>query len=147
MTLNDKSNEKSIHFPHFTFSIASRASLHLAQLMPQFNLHFKFFNDLFNSTLIINTKNLQGLAFTLEERQVLGMHGLLPAVVKTEEQQLEHAKVLLERCATDLDRYIYLMGLQDRNERLFYRVLASDIGNMMPLVYTPTVGEFEENVS
>lgn len=71
------------------------------------------------------------------------MHGLLPAVVKTEEQQLEHAKVLLERCATDLDRYIYLMGLQDRNERLFYRVLASDIGNMMPLVYTPTVGEFE----
>jgi malate dehydrogenase (oxaloacetate-decarboxylating)(NADP+) len=70
----------------------------------------------------------------------LGIHGLLPTVVKTEEQQIEHAKVLLERCATDLDRYMYLMGLQDRNERLFYRVLASDIGNMMPLVYTPTVG-------
>lgn len=83
---------------------------------------------------------LQGLAFTHEERQVLGIHGLLPYAVKTEEEQVKHAHVLLERCATDLDRYIYLMGLQDRNERLFYRVLSSDISNMMPLVYTPTVG-------
>lgn len=71
----------------------------------------------------------------------MGIHGLLPAAVKSEEEQLNQAKVLLERCTNDLDRYIYLMGLQDRNERLFYRVLASDIGNMMPLVYTPTVGE------
>lgn len=71
---------------------------------------------------------------------MLGIHGLLPAAVKTDEEQIKQAHVMLERCATDLDRYIYLMGLQDRNERLFYRVLASDIGNMMPLVYTPTVG-------
>lgn len=82
----------------------------------------------------------QGLAFTREERQVLGIQGLLPAAVRSEDEQLNHCLVLLERCATDLDRYIYLMGLQDRNERLFYRVLSSDIGNMMPLVYTPTVG-------
>lgn len=71
---------------------------------------------------------------------MLGIHGLLPAAVKTEEEQIKQAHIMLERCATDLDRYIYLMGLQDRNERLFYRVLASDISNMMPLVYTPTVG-------
>lgn len=83
---------------------------------------------------------MQGLAFTYEERQVLGIHGLLPYAVKTEEEQVKQAHVLLERCATDLDRYIYLMGLQDRNERLFYQVLSSDISNMMPLVYTPTVG-------
>lgn len=83
---------------------------------------------------------MQGLAFTHEERQVLGIHGLLPYAVKTEEEQVKQAHVLLERCATDLDRYIYLMGLQDRNERLFYQVLSSDISNMMPLVYTPTVG-------
>ena len=83
---------------------------------------------------------MQGLAFTREERQVLGIHGLLPYAVKTEEEQVKQAHVLLERCATDLDRYIYLMGLQDRNERLFYQVLSSDISNMMPLVYTPTVG-------
>ena len=84
--------------------------------------------------------NPQGLAFTHEERQVLGIHGLLPAAVKTDDEQIKQAHVMLERCANDLDRYIYLMTLQDRNERLFYRVLSSDIGNMMPLVYTPTVG-------
>jgi malate dehydrogenase (oxaloacetate-decarboxylating)(NADP+) len=79
----------------------------------------------------------QGLAFTREERQILGIHGLLAPAIKSEEDQIKHAHILLERCANDLDRYIYLMGLQDRNERLFYRVLASDISNMMPLVYTP----------
>lgn len=71
----------------------------------------------------------------------LGIHGLFPAVVRTEEDQVKHSHLLMARYSNDLDKYIYLMGLQDRNERLFYRVLASDIGNMMPLVYTPTVGE------
>uniref|UniRef100_A0A336KJT6 Malic enzyme n=1 Tax=Culicoides sonorensis TaxID=179676 RepID=A0A336KJT6_CULSO len=82
----------------------------------------------------------KGLAFTREERQLLGIQGLLPAVVRSEEDQVKHCHELLARYENDLDKYIYLMGLQSRNERLFYRVLASDIGNMMPLVYTPTVG-------
>lgn len=81
------------------------------------------------------------MAFSREERQTLGIHGLLPAVVKSDDEQLKHCLLLLSRCERDLDKYIYLMGLLDRNERLFYRVLASDIGNMMPIVYTPTVGE------
>lgn len=82
----------------------------------------------------------KGLAFTIEERQALGIHGLLPAIVRTEAEQVQHCLTLLNRYENDLDKYIYLVGLMDRNERLFYRVLASDIGNMMPLVYTPTVG-------
>lgn len=82
----------------------------------------------------------KGLAFTIEERQALGLHGLLPATVRTEEEQVQHCLTLLNRYENDLDKYIYLVGLLDRNERLFYRVLSSDIGNMMPLVYTPTVG-------
>ncbi|KFB37911.1 AGAP000184-PB-like protein [Anopheles sinensis] len=76
----------------------------------------------------------------IEERQVLGIHGLLPAAVRTEEKQLEHCLALLEHYTEPLDKYIYLMGLADRNERLFYRVLGSNIADMMPLVYTPTVG-------
>ncbi|XP_014096264.3 NADP-dependent malic enzyme isoform X1 [Bactrocera oleae] len=82
----------------------------------------------------------KGLAFTVEERQILGIQGLLPAVVKSEEEQVKHALILLDRLEQDLDKYIYLSGLAERNERLFYKVLGSDIAKMMPLVYTPTVG-------
>lgn len=87
-----------------------------------------------------NGRYNKGLAFSIEERQALGIHGLLPAIVRSEEEQVQHCLTLLNRYENDLDKYIYLVGLMDRNERLFYKVLASDIGNMMPLVYTPTVG-------
>lgn len=83
---------------------------------------------------------LQGLAFTLEERQLLGIHGLLPAVVQTEEQQIEHTVLLLDRLDNDLDKYMYLSNLADRNERLFYQVFAANVEKLLPLVYTPTVG-------
>lgn len=87
-----------------------------------------------------NGKFNKGLSFSIEERQVLGIHGLMPAVVRTEEDQVNHSLELLKHYNDPLNKYIYLMGLLDRNERLFYRVLASNIGEMMPLVYTPTVG-------
>ncbi|XP_005181129.2 NADP-dependent malic enzyme isoform X2 [Musca domestica] len=82
----------------------------------------------------------KGLAFSLEERQVLGIQGLLPVRVKTEEEQVEHSLLLLDRLENDLDKYMYLNTLAERNERLFYKVLSSDVAKMMPLVYTPTVG-------
>lgn len=55
----------------------------------------------------------KGLSFSIEERQVLGIHGLLPAAVRTEEKQLEHCLALLEHYTEPLDKYIYLMGLAD----------------------------------
>ncbi|XP_029161605.1 NADP-dependent malic enzyme isoform X3 [Nylanderia fulva] len=82
----------------------------------------------------------KGMAFTIEERQMLGIHGLLPAAVKSQDEQLELCRLNLERYTDDLSKYIYLIGLLDRNEKLFYRLLAEDVGKMMPLVYTPTVG-------
>ncbi|XP_012215888.1 NADP-dependent malic enzyme isoform X3 [Linepithema humile] len=82
----------------------------------------------------------KGMAFTIEERQVLGVHGLLPAAVKTQDEQLELCRLNLERYTDDLSKYIYLIGLLDRNEKLFYRLLVEDVSKMMPLVYTPTVG-------
>ena len=82
----------------------------------------------------------QGTAFTLKERQVMGIHGLLPPVVRTVEEQMVRVMTNFHKASTDLDRYIYLMSLQDRNERLFYRVLEDHVEEMMPIVYTPTVG-------
>ncbi|XP_076173511.1 NADP-dependent malic enzyme isoform X2 [Ptiloglossa arizonensis] len=82
----------------------------------------------------------KGMAFTIQERQTLGIHGLLPVVVKTQEEQLELCRLNIDRYPDDLSKYIYLIGLLDRNEKLFYRLLADNVEKMMPLVYTPTVG-------
>uniref|UniRef100_F7G3B4 Malic enzyme n=1 Tax=Ornithorhynchus anatinus TaxID=9258 RepID=F7G3B4_ORNAN len=81
-----------------------------------------------------------GMAFTLEERQQLNIHGLLPPCFLSQDIQVLRVLKNFERLTTDLDRYILLMGLQDRNEKLFYKVLTSDIEKFMPIVYTPTVG-------
>lgn len=82
----------------------------------------------------------QGLAFTNQERQLLGIHGLMPPSVKTEDEQLQHCVLLLDRLENDLDKFVYLMGLLSRNERLFYKLLSTNTAKIMPLVYTPTVG-------
>ncbi|XP_042560614.1 NADP-dependent malic enzyme, mitochondrial-like [Clupea harengus] len=80
------------------------------------------------------------MAFSLEERLQLGIHGLLPPCFLSQDVQLLRVIRNYEIKKDDLDRYVFLMGLQDRNEKLFYRVLASDIERFMPIVYTPTVG-------
>lgn len=83
----------------------------------------------------------KGLSFTIEERQSLGIHGLLPPCVQNLEQQEKLVLANLARLETNLDKYVYLMHLLDRNEKLFYKVLSSNVEDVMPLVYTPTVGE------
>ncbi|XP_068264037.1 NADP-dependent malic enzyme [Nyctibius grandis] len=82
----------------------------------------------------------KGMAFTLEERQQLNIHGLLPPCFVGQDAQVYSILKNFERLTSDLDRYILLMSLQDRNEKLFYKVLSSDIERFMPIVYTPTVG-------
>uniref|UniRef100_A0A8C3RL65 Malic enzyme n=1 Tax=Chelydra serpentina TaxID=8475 RepID=A0A8C3RL65_CHESE len=81
-----------------------------------------------------------GMAFTLEERLQLGIHGLLPPCFLSQDVQVLRVMKSYETKSSDLDKYIILMTLQDRNEKLFYRVLTSDIERFMPIVYTPTVG-------
>uniref|UniRef100_A0A8C8BJ91 Malic enzyme n=1 Tax=Otus sunia TaxID=257818 RepID=A0A8C8BJ91_9STRI len=81
-----------------------------------------------------------GMAFTLEERLQLGIHGLLPPCFLSQDVQVLRVMKNYENKSNDLDKYIVLMTLQDRNEKLFYRVLTSDIERFMPIVYTPTVG-------
>ncbi|KAH1028619.1 hypothetical protein HUJ05_001958 [Dendroctonus ponderosae] len=82
----------------------------------------------------------KGLAFTLEERQALGIHGLQPARFKSQEEQLELCRISIERYQEDLNKYLYLTELHDRNEKLFFRLLSENIEDLMPIVYTPTVG-------
>jgi malate dehydrogenase (oxaloacetate-decarboxylating)(NADP+) len=80
-------------------------------------------------------------AFTAAERETLGLTGLLPAAVDTEETQVRRALQQLGQKPTDLERYIYLIQLLDTDETLFYKVLMSDPARFLPIVYDPTVGE------
>ena len=83
----------------------------------------------------------RGMAFTEEERDQLGLRGLLPPRVVTLKEQVERSMQHLARKATPLERYIYMTGLLDRGETLFYRTLIDHIEELMPIIYTPTVGE------
>jgi malate dehydrogenase (oxaloacetate-decarboxylating)(NADP+) len=83
----------------------------------------------------------KGTAFTAAERSALGLSGLLPPHVHRLEEQVARVMDNYRNKQTDLERYIHLVSLQDRNETLFYRVVVDHIEEMMPIIYTPTVGQ------
>ncbi len=89
----------------------------------------------------------KGTAFPLDERRALGLDGLLPPLVKTIEQQRERCYRMYQQQPTDLAKYSYLRALQERNETLFYALLEHHIEEMLPIVYTPTVGEAVQKFS
>jgi malate dehydrogenase (oxaloacetate-decarboxylating)(NADP+) len=82
----------------------------------------------------------KGAAFTLAEREALSLQGLLPPRVYTPDEQVLRILSNFNKKPNDLERYIHMMGLQDRNETLFYKVVMDHIEEMMPIIYTPTVG-------
>ena len=83
----------------------------------------------------------KGTAFTEEERRALGLEGLLPPHVNTLEEQKERVYRRYRLIASPLEKHIYLRHLQDRNEVLFYALLVDHLEEMLPILYTPTVGE------
>src|SRR5688572_15663700 len=83
----------------------------------------------------------KGTAFTEAERERFGLAGLLPHAVSTMAEQADRAYRNIARKEAPLERYIGMAALQDRNEHLYYRVLAEHIEELLPVVYTPTVGE------
>jgi malate dehydrogenase (oxaloacetate-decarboxylating)(NADP+) len=82
----------------------------------------------------------KGTAFTEHERDALGLRGLLPAHVLSMEAQAKRVMTNLHRLPNDLEKYVALNGLHDRNEALFFRVVSDNIDEIQPLIYTPTVG-------
>lgn len=83
----------------------------------------------------------QGTAFSQAERDLLGLQGLLPPRVLSQEAQVLRILENFAHMPNDLDRYIQLIDLEDRNETLFYRVIIENLETMLPIIYTPTVGQ------
>jgi malate dehydrogenase (oxaloacetate-decarboxylating) len=83
----------------------------------------------------------KGSAFTLLERRDLGLTGLLPSAVTDIGLQAERSYIQFQHQPDDLAKYIFLSALHDRNEALYYRVVSDHLGEMLPIIYTPTVGE------
>lgn len=89
----------------------------------------------------------KGTCFTLEERDELGLRGIMPPAVSTEVEQETRAYENFLKAGDDVGRYLFLAALQDRNETLFYRLLIDHLEEMVPIVYTPTVGKVCERYS
>ena len=89
----------------------------------------------------------RGTAFTLEERDHLGLHGLLPSAVETMDEQTSRCYEQFKAKSSDVEKWVFLSQLHDNNEVLFYRLVGEHVHEMLPIVYTPTVGAAIEEFS
>lgn len=92
-------------------------------------------------TIVTDPLTNRGTAFTEEERRRLGLIGRFPSAVETLDQQAARAYAQLTAQPTNLDKYVFLDQLHNRNEVLYYRVLTDHLSELLPIVYDPTVGE------
>jgi malate dehydrogenase (oxaloacetate-decarboxylating) len=96
--------------------------------------------DVFGYHLLADARLNKGTAFTEEERDAFGLHGLLPPQIATIDEQVMRRLEAFRHFATDLERYAFLRDLQDTNETLYYALLSRHLEELLPIVYTPTVG-------
>jgi malate dehydrogenase (oxaloacetate-decarboxylating) len=96
--------------------------------------------ELFGYRLLADPRLNKGTAFTNEERTAFGLHGLLPPTVGSIEGQVTRRLQAFREFHTDLERYAFLRDLQDTNETLYYALLGQHVEELLPIVYTPTVG-------
>jgi malate dehydrogenase (oxaloacetate-decarboxylating)(NADP+) len=104
-------------------------------------IEMKYDNVLHGITLLNDPVHNKGTAFTAKERIQYGLEGLLPPSVDSLDRQAERVMHHLDAKPNDLERYIYLIGLLDRNETLFYRAVMSDPARFIPILYDPTVAD------
>src|SRR3981189_1228433 len=93
------------------------------------------------SDLLSNPLLNKGTAFPERERDTFGLHGFLPPHIGCLEEQIDRRMQALHDLQSDFERYVFLRGLQDANETLFYALVTRNLEETLPLVYTPTVGE------
>ena len=91
--------------------------------------------------LLTHTKYNKGTAFSQEERKQLGLRGLLPPAVFDLEAHKQRALANIRRKHSDIERYVFMQSLMARNQTLFYRLMIDNIEELMPIIYTPTVGQ------
>jgi malate dehydrogenase (oxaloacetate-decarboxylating) len=106
-------------------------------------LYIPFAGSALLSTPLLN----KGSAFSADERSFFNLEGLLPEATETIEEQVERAYQQYKSFENSMDKHIYLRNIQDTNETLFYRLVQNHISEMMPIIYTPTVGAACENFS
>jgi malate dehydrogenase (oxaloacetate-decarboxylating) len=94
----------------------------------------------FGYHLLADSRLNKGTAFSEEERDTFGLHGLLPPRVASIDEQVSRRLAAFRQFASDLERYAFLRDLQDTNETLYYALLAANLEELLPIVYTPTVG-------
>lgn len=100
-------------------------------------LYIQYAGPMLLETPLLN----KGSAFTKEERKDFNLSGLLPDITETIEEQTARAYQQLTSFTTDIDKHIYLRNIQDTNETLYYRLIIENLNEIMPLIYTPTVGQ------
>ncbi|MYB35099.1 MAG: NAD-dependent malic enzyme, partial [Gammaproteobacteria bacterium] len=98
-------------------------------------------HELTGVELLHNAAHNKSTAFTEQERDQYGLRGLLPPAVGTMKTQIQRVLANMRRKESDIEKYIFLSMLQDRNERLFFRLIMDNFQELLPIVYTPTVGQ------
>ena len=97
--------------------------------------------ELHGKAILLDPASTKSTAFTREEREQLGLRGLLPYDVADIDKQKQRVLGSMRNKTSDIEKYIFLNALLERNQRLFYRTMIDNMDEIMPLVYTPTVGE------
>ncbi|KAG5945124.1 hypothetical protein E4U59_006333 [Claviceps monticola] len=135
------SSASSAHSSQTSLDPASPVDVDMHENMKQTTLHQHGHSQATGSQILSEPLWNKGLSFTPEERAAKNLTGLLPNAVESLQTQCARAVKMIQTRQTCIDKYLYLSNLKSENTDLFYRLLMDNIRDLMPLVYTPTIGD------